>query len=164
MAICPSQASGTYSVNGVLINTGYTAVVVAQLNQVPTVTLTFTNGNSITQGAADTATGTTSGTGDTIQIKDCVGSGSSCTPSTVLSSGTTTTTNNIAFLPVGNFIFDACDTTQSICSATNTVVITSSSGIQYVPVTISNLQSSSGLPAPFQQLVIVPKLHTTLHT
>ncbi len=120
----------------------------------PTVTLTLSNGNSILQGTADNAIGTTSGTGDTIQIKDCAGSGSSCTPSTVLASGTTSTTNSMADLPAGSFILEACDTTHGVCSATDTVTITSTAVLQYVPITITNLQSSA-TPVPFQEMLVV---------
>ena len=93
----------------------------------PTVTpMVFSPGNSIMQGAFDTVTSTTSGTGDTIAIEDCVGSGTSCTPSTVLATnsvGSNSVTYNLNGMGVGNFIFDACDTTHGVCSATNTVVI-----------------------------------------
>ena len=124
-----------------------------------TVSLTFTNGNSIMQGITDNAVGTTTGTGDTIQLKYCVGSGSSCTPTTVLATnaiGSNTVTNSISYLPVGNYIFAANDLTKGITSATNTVTIIGPPTLVYdVPITIANLQTTA-TPAPFQQLLNVP--------
>ena len=113
----------------------------------PTVSLTFSAGTSITQGTTDIATGTTSASGDSISIEDCSGSG--CSPSTVLASGTTSTTYNVGSLASGTYTLDACDTTASICSAANVLIVTSSgptvpSGIvEYVPITLTNSQSSA---------------------
>ena len=95
-------------------------------------TLTFTNGNSILRAATDNSVGTTTGIGDIVQLKYCAGSGSSCTPTTVLATnaiGSATVTNSVVYLPVGNYIVAANDITAGVSSATNTVTVVSNTNI-----------------------------------
>ncbi len=93
--------------------------------------LSFSSSPDITYGSSDTATGTTTKSGDSVSIKDC--SGSSCTPSNVLSTGTASTTYNVNTLAPGSYVFDACDTAVNECSATQSVTVTNP-----VSLTMSN--------------------------
>ena len=146
-------STGTYTMEScdttASICSGYNVLVVSSPPPI-TVSLTFSAGNSITQGTSDIATGTTSATGDSVSIEDCSGSG--CTPSTVLASGTTSATYNVGSLAAGTYTMDACDTTASACSADNVVVISS---IQYVPITLTNTKSIASR-SPFQEELEVP--------
>ncbi len=56
-----------------------------------------------------------------MSIEDCSGSG--CTPSAVLASGTTSATYNVDSLAAGTYTMDACDTTAGVCSASNVLVV-----------------------------------------
>ena len=87
----------------------------------PNVILTFSDGNSITQGTSDTATGTTSATVDTVKILYC--EGVSCTPGNVFAIGTATASNNLDGLASGSYVFEAYDANAIAYSATNVVVI-----------------------------------------
>ena len=87
-----------------------------------TVSLTFTNGNSITQGTSDNAIGTTSALGDTVELLDCVGS-SSCTPSNIIATNANTVIFNMNALPANTYVLQAYDVNAIAYSATNVVVI-----------------------------------------
>ena len=87
-----------------------------------TVSLTFTNGNSITQGTSDNAIGTTSALGDTVELLDCVGS-SSCTPSNIIATNANTVIFNMNALPAKTYVLQAYDVNAIAYSATNVVVI-----------------------------------------
>ena len=115
----------------------------------PTVTLTLSGANSIVVGTSDTAAGTT-GRVPRIMSIFCTVTVKSCTPSTALASGAVTATNNIADLPGGTYVLQAYDSNQGLYSTTNTVTI--KYPIEYVPITIANLQSPV-VPAHFQQLI-----------
>ena len=123
IAYCQSQGAGTYTIGGSAGS--HTAIEAALLGvsgaSVPTLSLSFSAGTSIKEGVSDTATGTTSIPGDSISIEDCAGS--SCTPSNVLSSGTTSVTYNTNTLGMGTYRFDACDTVKNTCSSLYTVYI-----------------------------------------
>ncbi len=86
-----------------------------------TVTLAFSNGNSIFQGTTDNVIGTTPATGDTIEILSC--NGLSCTPSNVLATGTNTVSYNINGLAGGDYVFEAYDANAGVYSVSNAVVV-----------------------------------------
>jgi hypothetical protein len=115
-----SQSSAAYATStGAIIAT----FALPSSVQSTSVTLLLSAGTTTTQGSADMATGTSSKTGDTVELEYC--SGTSCTPTTVLSSGTTSTTYNVAYLDTGVYTIDACDITAGTCSATKIITVQS---------------------------------------
>jgi hypothetical protein len=104
-----------------------TAATTTAVATTPTVTLTFSSGNSINQGTSDIITGTTSFSTDTIGIyfnqsvyPSCnVGSDSG----TLLNTSTGTASINAGGAPSGTYYLQACDTTAGVF-AENTLTVT----------------------------------------
>ncbi len=121
--------SGTYYVEACDTTAGVSAVNTLTI-ATPTVTLTFSNGDSINPGTSDTITGTTSISTDTVGIYYAPGGYSypSCyvgSDSGTLfgSTGTGTASGNADTLASGTYYVEACDTTAGVASAENTLTI-----------------------------------------
>ncbi len=134
MDYCQSQPSGVYSITGTATSTAVRIAVEAALltgsgHAPATASLTFSNGNTVSESSSDIVTATTSVSGDQVAVEYCSGSG--CTPSNILATGTTTATYNTNALSAGVYQFRACDTTEGICSTPTALSITSPISISF---------------------------------
>ena len=155
-----ASGTGSASFNADTFNTGSytleacdTSVDICSATQTltvnpPTVTLSIQYNPAIFR-QNDTITGTTSDSGDTIQLK-IAGS--------VVSQGTGTTSYNGGSLSAGTYQVQACDisTTTADCAANQTLTIDPlpSGVLEYVPFSINNTQSTA-TAAPFVQTIVV---------
>lgn len=155
-----ASGTGSASFNADTFNTGSytleacdTSVDICSATQTltvnpPTVTLSIQYNPAIFR-QNDTITGTTSDSGDTIQLK-IAGS--------VVSQGTGTTSYNGGSLNAGTYQVQACDisTTTADCAANQTLTIDPlpSGVLEYVPFSINNTQSTA-TAAPFVQTIVV---------
>ncbi len=125
ISYCSDQALGAYTISGSTVANpdAYVSVEAALIaNSLPTVSLTFSDGNSTTQGTSDIANGLTAATGDTVEIESC--NGLDCgTPQNIIATGRTSATFDLADLAAGNYVFDACDVNAFACSPANAVTI-----------------------------------------
>ena len=149
-------ASGTYYVEACDTTAGVASAENTLTIATPTVTLTFSNGNSINPGTSDTVTGTTSFSIDTVGVYYSTSGYPSCyvggDSGTLLgSTGTGTTSNSISGAPSGTYYVEACDTTAGVSAvntltiATPTVTLTFSNGDSINPGTSDTITGTTSI-------------------